>query len=78
MDILEFGTDGWRDIIGERFTYGNVARVAQAYANYLLEKKTPSVVIGYDTRFSAGDFALVVAKVMAANGIKTYLSHCLT
>jgi phosphomannomutase len=74
MDTLEFGTDGWRDVIGERFTYSNVARVAQAYANYLLDKKTPSVVIGYDTRFSAGDFALVVAKVMAANKIKTYLS----
>ncbi len=75
MDTLQFGTDGWRDIIGERFTYRNVARVAQAYANYLLEHKIPSVVIGYDTRFSAGDFALVVAKVMAANEITTYLSN---
>jgi phosphomannomutase len=74
MDKLEFGTDGWRDIIAERFTYANVERVAQAYASYLLEQNTPSVVIGFDTRFSAGNFAELVAKVMAANGIQTYLS----
>jgi phosphomannomutase len=75
MDTLEFGTDGWRDIIAQRFTYANVARVAQAYATYLLGQGTPSVVIGFDTRFSAGNFAEAVAQVMAANGVQTYLSN---
>ena len=51
MDTLIFGTDGWRDIIGERFTFANVSRVAQAYAAYLHDQGTPSVAVGYDTRF---------------------------
>jgi phosphomannomutase len=75
VDTLSFGTDGWRDIIAERFTYTNVARASQAYATYLIQHNTPSVVIGYDTRFSAGNFAEIVAQVMAANGIETRLSN---
>ena len=42
-DKLTFGTDGWRDIIGDIYTFKNVSRVAQAYAQHLLEKGTPSV-----------------------------------
>jgi phosphomannomutase len=74
VDTLTFGTDGWRDVIAERFTYTNVARAAQAYAEYLLAQHTPKVVIGYDTRFCARDFAETVAQVMAANGVETLLS----
>ena len=73
-DKLTFGTDGWRDIIGDIYTFKNVSRVAQAYAQHLLEKGTPSVVIGYDTRFNGAQFAEVVAKVMAANGLEVKLS----
>lgn len=74
MDTIEFGTDGWRDVIGDRFTCANVARVAQAYANHLLDMGTPSVMIGYDTRFNAECFARVVAEVMAASGVEARLS----
>ena len=56
-DKLTFGTDGWRDIIGDIYTFKNVSRVAQAYAEHLLDENTPSVVIGYDTRFNGARFA---------------------
>lgn len=74
MDTLVFGTDGWRDIIGERFTYANVARAAQAYADYLNDQGTPSALVGYDTRFSGSRFARRVAEVLAANGVTVQLS----
>ena len=74
IDKLTFGTDGWRDIIGDVFTFKNVSRVAQAYAEHLLEKGTPSVVIGYDTRFNGERFAKRVAEVMSANGVEVKLA----
>lgn len=75
MDTLVFGTDGWRDLIGDKFTFFNVARAAQAYADYLQEQGTPSAVVGYDTRFNGALFARRVAEVLAANGIETRLSE---
>ena len=74
MDRLVFGTDGWRDIIGDRFTFGNVARVAQAYAEYLQARGATRVVVGFDTRFNGELYARRVAEVMAANGLHTLLS----
>ncbi len=74
MDTLVFGTDGWRDIIGDRFTFGNVSRVAQAYADYLHEEGTPSAVVGYDTRFNGALFARRVAEVLAANEVAVRVS----
>lgn len=74
MDTLVFGTDGWRDIIGERFTFENVSRAAQAYADYLGAQGTPSAVVGYDTRFNGALFARRVAETLAANGIAVQLS----
>ncbi len=75
MDTLVFGTDGWRDIIGERFTFANVSRVAQAYADYLHDAGTPSAAVGYDTRFSGALFARRVAEVLAANDIRVLLAN---
>ena len=75
MDTLVFGTDGWRDIIGERFTFTNVSRVAQAYADYLHEQRTPSAVVGYDTRFNGALFARRVAEVLAANEVAVEVSE---
>ncbi len=75
MDTLVFGTDGWRDIIGERFTFANVSRVAQAYAAYLHDAGTPSVAVGYDTRFNGALFARRVAEVFAANGVRVFLTE---
>ena len=74
MDRLVFGTDGWRDIIGDRFTFDNVARVAQAYAEYLQAQGATRVVVGFDTRFNGELYARRVAEVMAANGLHTLLS----
>ena len=72
---IKFGTDGWRGIIAEDFTFGNVRICAQAVAEYLkqdgLDKQ--SLVIGYDTRFASEDFAAAAAEVIAGNGIKVHL-----
>jgi alpha-D-glucose phosphate-specific phosphoglucomutase len=72
---IKFGTDGWRGIIAEDFTFGNVRICAQAVAEYLkqnrLDKK--SLVIGYDTRFASEDFAAASAEVIAGNNIKVHL-----
>ncbi|MDZ7705355.1 MAG: phosphoglucomutase/phosphomannomutase family protein [Trueperaceae bacterium] len=74
MDKLIFGTDGWRDIIGDTYTFANVARVAQAYADYLKDEGQSRVVVGYDTRFNGELFAERVAQVLAANGLSVLLS----
>ena len=74
MDRLEFGTDGWRDVIADRFTYRNVARCAQAYAEHLRDAGQEIAVVGFDTRFGGEDFARLVAEVLAANGLTALLS----
>ncbi|WP_027482796.1 phosphohexose mutase [Deinococcus pimensis] len=71
---IKFGTDGWRDIIAEDFTYANVARVAAAHARVLRRAGGERVVIGYDTRFQGPAFARVAADVMAAHGLHVLLS----
>ena len=72
---IKFGTDGWRAIIAEDFTFANVARCAQGLASYLNDRGTAGqgLVVGYDTRFLSRSFAETVAEVCAANGIKVYL-----
>ena len=74
---IRFGTDGWRAIIAEDFTFANVARCAQGVVDYLKHHGTPGqgLVVGYDTRFLSRNFAETVACVGAANGIKVYLSN---
>lgn len=73
---IKFGTDGWRDIIAEDFTFANVRLVAQAIATYLKESGLSSkgVVIGYDSRFLSEQFAAAVAGVMAENDINSWLT----
>ncbi len=73
---IKFGTDGWRGIIAEDFTYANVRACAQGVASYLKEtgQAPRGLVVGYDTRFSSEAFATAVAEVLAGNGIKTYLA----
>ncbi len=74
---VKFGTDGWRAVISETFTFGNLRLVAQAIADFVLEQNghDPSVVIGFDTRFLSDRYATEVARVMAANGILTWLAR---
>jgi len=74
---VQFGTDGWRAIISDEFTFANLRLVAQAIADYVCEENgdDPSVVIGFDTRFLSDRYAAEVARVMAANGIKAWLAR---
>lgn len=73
---IRFGTDGWRAVIADEFTFDNVRLCAQGVARYLKEARPggTGIVVGYDTRFLSADFARVTAEVLAANGIKVYLS----
>jgi len=64
---VHFGTDGWRGVVADDFTYDNVRAVAQAVAWYLDGEERP-VVVGHDTRYCAELFAREVARVLAANG----------
>ena len=74
---IKFGTDGWRAVISDTFTFNNLRLVAQAIADMALEAADGEleVVIGYDTRFLSDRYAAEVARVMAANGIVTWLTR---
>src|SRR6266852_4991477 len=69
---IKFGTDGWRGIIADDFTFENVRRVAQATADYwnTLVGTNKAAIVGYDNRFLSETYAKLVCEVLAANGIK--------
>jgi alpha-D-glucose phosphate-specific phosphoglucomutase len=73
---IKFGTDGWRGVIAEDYTFDNVRRCAQGFASYLLEKgkKDEWVVVGHDKRFGSENFAAAVAEILAGNGFKVHLT----
>jgi phosphomannomutase len=73
---IRFGTDGWRAIIADEFTFANVEIIAQTMADYLIESNTGSrgIVVGYDYRFQSEHYAQRVAEVVASNNIPVYLS----
>lgn len=77
--MISFGTDGWRAVIADTFTFANLHLVSQAVADAINESTAgdapPEVVIGYDTRFLSDRFAIEVARVMAGNGIVAWLSR---
>ena len=71
---IKFGTDGWRGVVADDFTFANVRRVAQGSAEYLRSLSTdPLAIVGYDCRFASEDFARTVADVFAANGLRTLM-----
>jgi len=74
---IRFGTDGWRAVIAEDFTFANVRRVAGAIASYVLKHEDPSrgLVVGYDTRFASPQFALAAAQVLSGAGIPVRLAN---
>jgi alpha-D-glucose phosphate-specific phosphoglucomutase len=74
---IKFGTDGWRGIIADDFTFENVRRVAGAIASYVLKNEDPrgGIIIGYDTRFVSPQAARVVAEVITAAGIPVKLAN---
>src|ERR1700733_2538403 len=78
MGKIQFGTDGWRAVIAEDFTFANLDRVTQATADCWnatpiagTEKK---VIAGHDRRFLADEFGRRVAEVFSANGYQTVLT----
>jgi phosphomannomutase len=83
---IRFGTDGWRAVIAEGFTFRNLERVAQAYAHFLESQSVADsasssasasqprlVIVGYDRRFLSEQFAARAAEVLAGNGFKVEL-----
>jgi phosphomannomutase len=81
---IKFGTDGWRAVIAEDFTFANVARVAQAVADYWKSEirnpkseifgRQPKIVVGYDRRFLSDQFAQCTAEVFAGNNFEVVLA----
>src|ERR1700729_4151268 len=78
--VVKFGTDGWRGIIADDFTYANVRVAAAAIANYVLADENPAagICVAYDTRFGSRSFAKVVAEVLAGAGIPVAMAAEIT
>jgi len=80
MGGIKFGTDGWRAVISDDFTFDNVKKVAQAVSDFInndcahMDVKERKVVIGYDTRFLSDKYAELMACVLGASGVRTVLS----
>lgn len=74
---IKFGTDGWRGLIADDFTFENVSRVAGAIAGYVLNNEPPQhgVIVGYDARFASPAAARIVAEVLAQAGIPVKLAN---
>ncbi len=72
---IHFGTSGWRGIIGEDFTFANVELAVAAIARHVRQqdRKTPALVVGYDTRFLSEEFACRSVSVLSEYGITSYL-----
>jgi len=72
---IKFGTSGWRAIIADEFTYGNLTLVLEAIVRYLKEENLgeKGIVIGRDTRFLGEEFSKLAAQTLAANGIKAFM-----
>ncbi|MEO6035562.1 MAG: phosphoglucomutase/phosphomannomutase family protein [Verrucomicrobiota bacterium] len=79
INVIKFGTSGWRGLIARDFTFENVRLAAQGVADYLkselddpkskIHGLSSNVIIGYDTRFLGREFSLAVAEVLGANGL---------
>ncbi|HBC92888.1 MAG TPA: phosphoglucomutase [Pelotomaculum sp.] len=76
MKRISFGTDGWRGILAEDFTFDNVRLVARAVAHYINihNLAAKGIVVGYDNRFMSERFASEIARVLADQGITVYLT----
>ena len=76
MATIKFGTDGWRDVIAEDFTFANARIVAQAIARYVVrcEAARKGVIVGYDHRFASDRVAGTVAEVISASGTPVWVT----
>src|ERR1700728_4268305 len=78
--VVKFGTDGWRGVIADDFTFANVRLAAEAIAAYIHAQEDPpkGLCIAYDTRFASKAFARACAEVAAATGIPVMLANAVT
>ena len=76
MQVIKFGTDGWRGVIAREFTFDNVSIVAQATMDYMIREglAEKGLVIGYDRRFLSPEFAKRTAEIAVGNGIRVFLT----
>ena len=74
--MITFGTDGWRGVISEDYTFNNVRLVSEAYANYIIERgeADKGIVVGFDARFLSEEYAKDCAAVLSDKGIKVWLT----
>ena len=72
---LKFGTDGWRAVIGEDYTFSNLRWVVQGIATYVRRNWNykEGIVVGYDRRFGSERFAMAACEVLAGNGVTAHL-----
>ena len=77
MSNIKFGTDGWRGVIAEDYTFANVRTVSYAIARYVVRHEQPArgVLVGYDTRFGSENFARVAAEAVAMTGTPVWLAE---
>ncbi len=73
---IKFGTDGWRGVISDDFTFANLTSISLATAKYFLQhpKIQNGIVVGYDARFLSDEYGKLVARVLASKRIKVYLA----
>lgn len=77
---IKFGTDGWRAVIAEHYTFENLDRIARATVRWLNKNygEVPCVVLGHDTRFLGREFSEYVARVLASNGVQVTFAEAFT
>src|ERR1700682_2538254 len=77
MSLIKFGTDGWRGVIADDFTFENVRTVACAIARYVVraEKPNAGLLIGYDTRYASEHFARAAAEVVSMTGMPVWIAE---
>ena len=77
MSTIKFGTDGWRGVIADDFTFPNVRIVACAIARYVVraEKPNAGMLIGYDTRYGSERFARAAAEVVSMTGMPVWVAE---
>ncbi|HLJ24193.1 MAG TPA: phosphoglucomutase/phosphomannomutase family protein [Candidatus Acidoferrales bacterium] len=77
MSTIKFGTDGWRGVIADDFTFANVRKVACAIARYVARAEKPGagVLVGYDTRYGSERFARAAAEAVSAAGMPVWIAE---
>src|SRR5438093_4087485 len=74
MTKIKFGTSGWRAIIADEFTFSNVRLATEAIGRYIKRRtSSPTLLVGYDTRFASEDFGREVARVLSSQNIRARL-----